>query len=61
MPVLVVHGDADILVAPSGGEATAEAVPHAEHWVVAGMGHDLPVEVAPQLVAKVAALAGLSA
>ena len=61
MPVLVVHGDADILVAPSGGEATAEAVPHAEHWVVAGMGQDLPVEVAPQLVAKVAALAGLSA
>ena len=59
MPALVVHGDADLLVTPGGGQATAEAIPHAEHWVVAGMGHDLPVEVAGTLVDKVAALAGL--
>ncbi len=61
MPVLVVHGDADILVTPGGGEATAGAVAHAEVWVVEGMGHDLPVEVAGELVARVGALAGVSA
>jgi pimeloyl-ACP methyl ester carboxylesterase len=61
MPVLVVHGDADLLVTPTGGVATAGAVPHAEHWVIEGMGHDLPVEVAGELVARVATLAGVSA
>jgi pimeloyl-ACP methyl ester carboxylesterase len=61
MPVLVVHGDADLLVTPTGGVATAGAVAHAEHWVIEGMGHDLPVEVAGELVARVATLAGVSA
>ena len=61
VPVLVVHGDADILVIPAGGEATNEAIAHAEHWVIEGMGHDLPIEVAPELLDKVATLAGLSA
>ncbi|WP_219945032.1 alpha/beta fold hydrolase [Iamia sp. SCSIO 61187] len=42
LPTLVVHGDADPLVAPSGGQATAEAIPEAELLVVEGMGHDVP-------------------
>jgi pimeloyl-ACP methyl ester carboxylesterase len=40
VPTLVVHGDKDPLVTPSGGEATAAAVPGAEHLVIEGMGHD---------------------
>ena len=39
---LVIHGDADPLVQPSGGEATAAAIPGAELLVLEGMGHDLP-------------------
>jgi pimeloyl-ACP methyl ester carboxylesterase len=42
MPFLVIHGDADPLVQPSGGEATAAAVPDAKLLVLPGMGHDLP-------------------
>ena len=61
MPVLVVHGDADILVTPPGGAATAAAVDHAEYWVIEGMGHDIPVEVSAELVARVATLAGVAA
>jgi pimeloyl-ACP methyl ester carboxylesterase len=55
VPTLVVHGEADPLVDPSGGRATAAAVPGAELWTVAGMGHDLPEEVWPELVARIAA------
>ena len=46
----VVHGDADTLVQPSGGERTAEAIPGAELVVVDGMGHDLPPPVWPNIV-----------
>jgi pimeloyl-ACP methyl ester carboxylesterase len=42
IPFLVVHGEADPLVTPSGGEATAAAVPGATLLTFAGMGHDLP-------------------
>ena len=42
VPTLVVHGAADQLVALSGGEATAAAIPRARLLVVDGMGHDLP-------------------
>jgi pimeloyl-ACP methyl ester carboxylesterase len=42
VPTLVIHGDKDPLVTPTGGEATAAAVPGAELLVLEGMGHDLP-------------------
>ncbi|MDX6582390.1 MAG: hypothetical protein QOI10_1574 [Solirubrobacterales bacterium] len=41
-PAVVVHGSDDPLITPSGGEATAAAIPNAELVVIAGMGHDLP-------------------
>ncbi len=42
MPVAVVHGLADKLVHPSGGRATATAVPGSELVLVPGMAHDIP-------------------
>jgi pimeloyl-ACP methyl ester carboxylesterase len=42
VPTLVLHGDADLLIDPSGGKATAAAIPGAELLLVPGMGHDLP-------------------
>ena len=57
VPTLVIHGADDPLVTVSGGRATAEAIPHAELVVIDGMGHDLPREVWPQLVHRIAALA----
>jgi pimeloyl-ACP methyl ester carboxylesterase len=50
LPTLVVHGTIDNLVAPSGGERTAEAVPDAKLLLVEGMGHDLPRALWPQVV-----------
>jgi pimeloyl-ACP methyl ester carboxylesterase len=41
VPTLVIHGDVDPLVTPTGGEATAAAIPDAELLMLEGMGHDL--------------------
>jgi pimeloyl-ACP methyl ester carboxylesterase len=49
-PALVIHGDADKLVDPSGGRRTAEAIPGARFELVAGMGHDYPPQLWDQLV-----------
>ncbi len=53
-PTLVVHGTGDRLVSPSGGRATARAIPGAELMTVAGMGHDLPRAVWPRLIEAIA-------
>jgi pimeloyl-ACP methyl ester carboxylesterase len=42
VPFLVVHGEDDPLVTPSGGQATAAAVPGSKLIMVPGMAHDLP-------------------
>ncbi|HSZ06424.1 MAG TPA: alpha/beta fold hydrolase [Solirubrobacteraceae bacterium] len=54
-PTLVVHGTADPLVSPSGGRATARAIPGAELMTIEGMGHDLPRAVWPELIDAIAA------
>jgi pimeloyl-ACP methyl ester carboxylesterase len=41
-PTLVIHGDRDKLVPPSGGRATARAIPGARLLLIRGMGHDIP-------------------
>jgi pimeloyl-ACP methyl ester carboxylesterase len=50
VPALVVHGDKDKLVSPSGGKATAKAIDDAELVTIEGMGHDLPRQVWPRLI-----------
>lgn len=42
VPTLVLHGLADTLCDPSGGRATAAAIPDAELVLIEGMGHELP-------------------
>jgi pimeloyl-ACP methyl ester carboxylesterase len=56
-PTLVIHGDRDRMVNPSGGRATAKAIPGARLQVIAGMGHDLPRDVCAQLAGEIAAQA----
>jgi pimeloyl-ACP methyl ester carboxylesterase len=52
---LVIHGDADTLVNPSGGRATAAAIAGAELWVQEGVGHDLPPALYAETAARIAA------
>ena len=54
-PTIVIHGDADTLVSPDGGEATARAVPGASMLVVPDMGHELPPATWPGVVAAIVA------
>jgi pimeloyl-ACP methyl ester carboxylesterase len=49
-PTLVVHGDLDRMVHPSGGRATARAIPGARYAEISGMGHHLAPGVVDRLV-----------
>lgn len=44
-PTLVINGDRDLMVAPSGGAATVNAIRSAQHVVIPGMGHHIPEEL----------------
>jgi pimeloyl-ACP methyl ester carboxylesterase len=57
VPTLVVHGLADPLVQPSGGIATAEAIPGARLLMFPDMGHDLPPTRHGEIAAAIAELA----
>jgi len=50
VPTLVIHGDADPLVPVEGGKDTAASIPGAQLLIIEGMGHDIPLEVAPQII-----------
>jgi pimeloyl-ACP methyl ester carboxylesterase len=54
LPATVIHGTRDPLVRPSGGRATAGAIPGARLRIVEGMGHDLPRELWPLFVDEIA-------
>ena len=58
LPATVIHGSQDPLIRPSGGRATARAIPGARLRIIDGMGHDLPRDVWPQVVEEIAATAG---
>ena len=49
-PTLVIHGSADTLIDPSGGERTAACIAGAELLLIDGMGHDMPKAFAAQIV-----------
>jgi pimeloyl-ACP methyl ester carboxylesterase len=48
-PTLVIHGDRDRMVNPTGGAATARAIPDARLETIPGLGHDLPRALWPEL------------
>jgi pimeloyl-ACP methyl ester carboxylesterase len=63
-PTLVIHGTKDKLVPPSGGRATARAIPGARLLTIEGMGHDLPRDTWPRILDAIeenAARPGLAA
>lgn len=57
VPALVIHGEVDSLVAPSGGEATAAAIPGAKLVTFDDMGHDLPKNRWPAIADAIAEVA----
>ncbi len=52
MPTLVLHGLDDTLIAPDGGERTAEIIPGAKLVMLEDMGHDLPEALWPRYVSE---------
>ena len=57
IPVLVIHGDADILVPVENGRKVAAAIPGATLLEIEGMGHDIPKRVWGQVADAIADLA----
>jgi pimeloyl-ACP methyl ester carboxylesterase len=54
VPTVVIHGTKDRLVNPSGGRATARAIPGARLVTIEGMGHDLPRGTWPRMIEAIA-------
>jgi pimeloyl-ACP methyl ester carboxylesterase len=54
VPTVVIHGTKDRLVSPSGGRATAKAIPGARLVKIEGMGHDLPRAAWPRIIGAIA-------
>ena len=49
-PTLVIHGDRDRMVHPTGGAATVRAIAGSRLETITGMGHDLPMGAWPRLL-----------
>jgi pimeloyl-ACP methyl ester carboxylesterase len=58
---VVIHGEADPLVRPSYGRATAAAIPGARFLGIPGMGHDLPEGAWPAIIDAVVSNAARAA
>jgi pimeloyl-ACP methyl ester carboxylesterase len=58
VPTLVMHGDRDTLIDPSGGRRTAELIPGAKFVLIEGMGHDYPPAVWDRWVTTWSTFAG---
>ena len=57
MPTLVLHGEDDPLVSPSGGAATYAALTNARYVTYPGMGHSLPAPLWDVIVDEISTLA----
>ena len=53
VPTLVMHGEADPLIAVSGGRATAAAIPNSRLVTFPGMGHDIPEPLWPRFAEQI--------
>ena len=53
VPTVVLHGTLDPLIDISGGRATADAIPGAEFVALPGVGHGIPADVIPVMVAAI--------
>jgi len=53
VPATVIHGAEDRLVRPSGGRATAKAIPGSTLVEISGMGHGLPRGAWPQIIGAI--------
>lgn len=56
-PTLVIHGADDPLVPVEGGQDTAASIAGARLHTIAGMGHDLPVELVEEIADAIAGVA----
>lgn len=56
-PTVVIHGSDDSLVPIDGGRDTAASIPGARLVEVRGMGHNVPVEVIPEIVDAIESVA----
>ena len=56
VPALVLHGLADRMCDPSGGRATAAAIPGSELTLIEGMGHNIPRGLWQRIADHVAAV-----
>ncbi len=56
-PTVVIHGSDDTLVPIDGGRDTAASIPSARLVEVRGMGHNVPVEVIPEIVDAIESVA----
>jgi pimeloyl-ACP methyl ester carboxylesterase len=54
VPTLVIHGLADTLCDPSGGRATADAIPGAKLVLIEGMGHNIPPGLRERIAGHIA-------
>jgi pimeloyl-ACP methyl ester carboxylesterase len=52
-PTVVIHGTVDPICHPSGGEATARAIPGARLELIDGMGHDFPPAAWPRIIGAI--------
>lgn len=50
VPSLIIHGELDTLIDPSGGRHTAALIEGSQYLEVEGMGHDIPITEWPRIV-----------
>ena len=55
LPTLVLHGSADMLLRVEAGRHTAQCIPGSRYHEIEGWGHDMPLEVIPQVTGLIAA------
>ncbi len=55
VPVLILHGTVDALIPHPAGIALHAAIPGSDLWLIEGLGHDLPMELLPDITSRILA------